>query len=455
MKQALLVLTVFHTNDIHGWIDNFGRAAAVVRAHPGPKLVVDAGDWYQGTPEGTLSHGRAVVDLFNAAGYDALAPGNHEYDSGVDNLRELVARARMPVLSANTVREDGQAPAWLKPWVVKDVEGVKVGIFGLTTSRSKRFNIEANTRGLEFQDEIAAARKAVAGLRKAGATVIIGVMHVGFEETKSAPFVSEQRIAHEVEGIDLIAGGHTHVPVRPIRDAAHGTLLTNTGTGLENLGEAVLEIDRATGKVVKSRGRLIALKGIAPDAQVQALVDGFRRREYDVVVATAIAPLKRAREGESAIGSWMTDCLREWSGTGAAFQNGGGIRADLDAGPVTRRKLFNVMPFDNKVVKLTLTPEQVRAVVDHGVGTSMQLSGLRVRYRRGASPGKRIVSLEGDGTSAAATDFMVRGGDGYRPLAQAASKEETKTYMRDVLIWCAEKQKIIRPPEPGRLEAVN
>jgi 2',3'-cyclic-nucleotide 2'-phosphodiesterase (5'-nucleotidase family) len=456
VKEALLILTVFHTNDIHGWIDNFGRAAAVVREHRGPKLLLDAGDWYQGTPEGTLSKGRIPVELFNALGYDALAPGNHEYDSGVSSLRELISRADMPVLSANTF-ENGRRPAWLKPWIVKDVEGVKVGLFGLTTSKTPRLNLPANVAGLEFRGEIESAKEAVAALRKAGATVIIAVTHVGFESKTSAPFVSEQRLAHEVEGIDLIVGGHTHVPIPPFRDAAHGTLLTSTGMGLKNLGEVALEIDRGTGKVLKSRGRLIELKEVEPDAEVQRLVEKRRASEYDVVIATATAPLRRRADGESAIGSWMTDCLRDWAKVGAAFQNGGGIRADIDEGPVTRRELFNVMPFDNKVVKLTLTPAQVRAVVDHGVGTekSLQLSGLKVKYRKTAPAGKRVVSLEGDASSAAALDFMVRGGDGYRPLAEASAKTETGTYMRDVLIWCAEQQKVIRPPKPGRLEAVN
>lgn len=457
MKEALLVLTVFHTNDIHGSIDNFGRVAAITRAHRGPKLLLDAGDWYQGTPEGTLSKGKSVVELFNAAGYDAIVPGNHDYDSGKENLISLAKRAEMPVLSANTY-EDGRRPPWLTPWIVKEIEGVKVGIFGLTTAKAKKLNFPGYTEGLEFRREPDEAKTAVAALKKAGATIIIAVTHVGFEGPNDAPFDSDQRMANEVEGIDLIVSGHVHLFLKePVRDAMHGTLITVAGAGLKVLGQATLEIDRKTGKVLKSRGRLVELEGAATDAAVQKLVDERRVREYDVVIATATAALERGKEGESAIGSWMTDCLRDWAKVGAAFQNGGGIRASLDAGPVTRRELFNVMPFDNKVVKLTLTPEQVRAVVDHGVGTekSLQLSGLKVKYKQKAPAGRRIVALTGDGTSAAALDFMVRGGDGYRPLAEASAKEETDMYMRDVLIWCAEKQKTIRPPEPGRLEAVN
>lgn len=447
---ALLVLTIFHTNDIHGWLDNFPAAAAVIRRHQGPKLVIDAGDWFQGTPEGTLSKGQAVMDVFNAVPYDVLVPGNHEYDLGEANLHSLVSRAKMPVLSANTYKEGRRL---LRPWVIREVEGVKVGLFGLTTSKTKGLNFPENTEGLEFRSEIAEARRAVAELKEAGATVIVAVAHVGFEKPRDAPYESEQRIAHEVEGIDLIVGGHSHAFLaEPVRDASHGTLIAQAGAGLKVLGQVTLEIDRTTGKVLESSGRLVELAGQAPDPAIARLVESKRQRGYDVAVATATAPLERNPDGESSLGSWMTDCLRDWAGVDAAFQNGGGIRADIDAGPVTKRELFNVMPFDNKVVKLTLKPETTRAVVEHGLraGKMLQLSGLKVRHKD-----RKLVSLEGSPRTAAALDFMVKGGDGFSPFAEALTTEYTKTYMRDVLIWCAETQKTIRPPEPGRLEAVN
>lgn len=471
-------LTIFHTNDIHGWImprEKEGRriggmaaAAAVIKKVSGPKLVLDAGDWFQGTPEGSLSQGRCVVDLFNALPYDAVTIGNHEFDYGEPNLRRLAGRLKVPVVSANIYQEaDGRRLSYVRPWIVKEVSGLKIGLFGLTTSKTKSLSFPRHTRGLEFRREVDEAKAAVKALRAQGATVIIALTHVGFEKPDGPAFEGDQTIAAEVQGIDLIVGGHTHTALRqPLREAAYGTLIVQAGTGLSALGEVLLDIDAASGRVVSSRARLVDLwlDETGEDPDVARRVADEREavsRLYDVVVATATAALMRNAEGESSLGDWMTDCLRRWAGTQTAFQNGGGIRADLRPGPVTLRDLFNVMPFDNRVVKLKIRGRHLKAAVDHGVAARgmLQVSGLEVRYRRGEKPGRRLedlrvggLPLEEDGLyTAAALDFMVSGGDGYSSLGSAEEKKETETYMRDVLRWCAEKTAVIEPPAPGRL----
>lgn len=479
-------LTVFHTNDIHGWImsrpdakepaklvGGFAAAAAVAKAHKGHKLVLDAGDWYQGTPEGTLSRGLVMIDLFNALPFDAVVPGNHEYDFGQANLEKLVKAAKIPVLAANIYRKsDGQRVPWLKPWLVKEIGGVKVGLFGITTSKTPGLSFPEHTDGLEFRREADEAKLAVAALKKLGATVIIAVTHVGVPKPEDPPYEGDQVIAAEVEGIDLIVGGHSHTFLKePIRDATHGTLITQAGTTLSVLGEATLEIDPVTKKVVASRDRHIDLD-ISKTGEDPAMLARVRKHQaevskvYDQVVATAPAALVRNSDGESALGAWMTDCAREYTGAEVAFQNGGGIRADIPAGPVTRRTLFNVMPFDNRIMNLKMEGEAVKAVVDHGVGMRriMQFSGLEVVYSRKKPSGQRVKKIadEDDGVlepgevkTVATLDFMVRGGDGFSPLSRATSQEQTQVLMRDVLIWCAEKHKEVRAPKPGRMSEVG
>lgn len=475
---APLRLTVFHTNDIHGWImprEKDGRriggmaaAAAVIKKAQGPKLVLDAGDWFQGTPEGSLSRGAAVVELFNALPYDAVTAGNHEFDYGEPNLRLLAGRLTVPLLSANIYEKaSGRRLPYARPWLIKNVAGVKVGLFGLITSKTKSLSFPRHTKDLEFRREVEEAKAAVKALRARGASVVIALTHVGFEKPDGPPFEGDQTIAAEVAGIDLIVGGHTHTFLKePLREATHGTLIVQAGTGLSALGEVVLEIDEVSGQVLSSRARLVDLwlDETGEDPAVAELVAKQQRAVsniYDVVVATAAEALVRNAEGESSLGSWMTDCLRRWAGTQAAFQNGGGIRADLRRGPVTVRDLFNVMPFDNRVVKLKMRGRHLKEAVDHGVGARgmLQLSGLEVLYRRPEKPGRRLKSLRVSGKpleedavyTAAALDFMVSGGDGYSALGLAEEKEETETYMRDVLRWCAEKEPVIRPPAPGRL----
>lgn len=475
---ANIRLTVYHTNDIHGWsmphtqdgrlLGGMAAAAAVIKKAKGPRLLLDEGDWFQGTPEGTLSKGGVLVELFNAMGYDAVAPGNHDFDFGEANLKVLVGTLKMPVLAVNVYRShDGQRAPYLRPWLIKEVAGVKVGLFGLVTSTAKALNFAENTEGLEFRSETQEARRAVSALRARGATVIIALTHVGFETPEAPAFEGDQTIAAEVEGIDLIVGGHSHTFLKePLREATHGTLITQAGTALTALGEVTLDIDPLTKKVVSSSARLIDLwqDKTGSDAEVAAIV--ARQMEetskvYDVVVATAAAALSRNAAGESSLGDWMTDCLRDWAGVEMAFQNGGGIRADVRAGPVTARTLFEVMPFDNRVVKLRMKGAQILEVLDGGVAARrmLQQSGLDVVYRRGERPGSRIVSAARGGVpldpaqsyDVAALDFMVKGGDGFSPFDRAEVKQDTKTLMRDVLRACAEKKPLIEAPAPGRL----
>jgi 2',3'-cyclic-nucleotide 2'-phosphodiesterase (5'-nucleotidase family) len=475
-------LTVLHTNDIHGWI--MPRPAAFYAANPsrsiggvaalvayvkkaaGPKLILDAGDWFQGTPEGGLRDGRVMADVFNMVGYDALEVGNHDFDNGERNLQHIIKAIKPPVLCANVYREGRRVPE-CRPWIIKEVAGVKVGIFGLLTANMKALAFPDNIAGLTFRREVDEAKDAVAALRGQGATVIIALTHVGLESPAGPPFEGDQALAAQVEGIDLIVGGHSHTALpEGLRDAAHGTLIVQAGSELTRVGEVALEIDPATKKVVKSSARLVDLwpDETGSDPAADALVAGLSAEVkpiYDVVLATAAQALVRSRDGESALGDWMTDCERDWAGADLALQNGGGIRVDIPAGPVTFRQIFDIMPFNNRVVKFVMKGKDVRALLDHGLamGHIAQVSGARLSYHRQAAEGKRLETvdiagrpLRDDSTYTVATiDFLALGGDGYTAFAAAGSKDFTKTLLRDVLKRCAQKERLIQAPPAGRL----
>lgn len=472
-------ITVFHTNDVHGWImarpdklqtnRMIGGAAALaslIGKETGPKLVLDGGDWWQGTPEGSLTKGEAVADVFNAVGYDAIVIGNHEYDDGAESLRALIAKMKMPVLSANTFGADGKLVPWVRPWIVKEIAGVKVGIFGLTTSRMRGLAFKTNIAGLEFRREVDAARDAVKALKKAGATVIIALTHVGLEK-EDEKFEGDQAIAREVPGIDLIVGGHSHTFLnRPIQ-GDNGTLIVQAGQYLQKAGRATLTIDPKTRKVTASSDELVELwpDRVGEDPVVKAVVARHMEavgKVFETVIATAPAAMSREQERESALGDWMTDCYRETLGVDAALQNGGGIRADLPAGPVSLRSIFNIMPFDNALVRLEMRGADVRAALDHGVGLGriIQMSGAAVEYYRPKPAGQRIVSVSIGGSplddektySVSALDFMTSGGDGYSSFERFVSSESTGVRARDMLNECARKKAVMVAPAAGRLK---
>lgn len=472
-------IRVYHTNDIHGWImprpDKFQKErpigggaalAALIARETGPKLVLDAGDWWQGTPEGNLTKGEAVADVFNAVGYDAVVIGNHEYDDGGDALRALIAKMKMPVLSANTFGADNKLVPWVRPWIVKEVAGVKVGIFGLTTANMHRLAFPKNILGLDFRREVDAARDSVKALKKQGATVIIAVTHIGLE-TEGQKFEGDQTLAREVPGIDLIVGGHSHTFLsRPIR-GENGTLIVQAGHYLIKAGRAELEIDPETKTVVASSDELLDLwpDRVGEDPGVKAIVARHAEavgKIFETVIATAPAPMGREPDRENALGGWMSDCYRESLGVDVALQNGGGIRAELPAGPVTLRSVFNVMPFDNALVKLTLKGSELRAALDHGVGMGRmaQISGADIEYRRPKPAGERLVSVAVGGAplddarlyTIATLDFLTNGGDGFSVFDRFVSSEATGVLARDALGACARKQGVVSAPAPGRLK---
>lgn len=478
---APIRLRVYHTNDIHGWImprpDKLqperlvGGAAALasfIGKEMGPKLVLDAGDWWQGTPEGSLSKGEAVADVFNAIGYDALVVGNHEYDSGSADLIALIGKMKAPVLSANTYTADGRRAPWVKAWIVKEVAGVKVGIFGLTTTNMPRLAFPKNIEGLKFRREVDEGKEAVRALKKAGAEVIVAVTHIGLEEEGKARFEGDQTLAREVGGIDLVVGGHSHTTLmRPLRDETNGTMIVQAGCYLVRAGRATLTIDPKTHKVIASEDELVELRPerVGSDAQVQAIVARHQEtvgRIFETVIATVTAAMSRESDKESGLGSWMADCYKDWAGADAAFQNGGGIRADVPAGPMTLRTVFNVMPFDNTLVKLKMKGSALREALDHGVGMARinQIAGPSIVFRRGRPRGERLASAEIGGAplddaktyAVAALDFIVMGGDGFNAFSSADSHEPTGVLARDVLRQCAERQKTVVAPPAGRMK---
>lgn len=481
---ANIQLTVLHTNDEHGGIyprpdrkeasRMVGGAAALAKAverygKPGPTLLLGGGDWFQGTPEGSLSLGKPMPEMFNALKYDAVALGNHEYDIGEAALKELAAGLKTPVLAANLyLGGKNERPAYVRPFIVKKLGKVKVGVFGLLTTRMPGLAFEKNIAGLRFADEVETAKEMVKALKAQGADVIIALTHLGLED--SGRHIGDKTLASKVPGIDLIVGAHSHTPLfEPV--TVDGTLIVQTGGNLTHLGRVVLEIDPSSRKVVSKKGELLKLwvDELGEDEGMKAMAKKYQDevgRSLDVVIGSSTVSILRAKDRESGVGDWMTDCVRKWSKTQIAIQNGGGVRADIIPGPVTLRTVFEIMPFDNYLVTMNITGGQLKEILERGVsgGIGMiQLSGARFTYDPAAPSMSRVREAfvgkeplrENEVYSVSAPDFIVQGGDSYTAFAMGKDKAFNPVLVRDVLGWCVKETTPLTAPEGGRITATT
>lgn len=238
-------ITIFHTNDIHGNVkDNgkdsigFAKFASFVGAERETEnvLVLDAGDMFQGLPFANLENGHSIIDLANAVGYDAMTTGNHEFDFGAENLFSIASKLNYPMLAANLYKGNERA---LDAYIVKEIDGVKVGVFGMATEETAFKTHPDNVKGYAFTDMIAEAQTAVKALKeKEGVDVIIMLAHLGLDE---GDYTSDL-VAEQVEGIDVIIDGHSHTTLENGR-MVNGTLIASTGTAFKNVGRVELSVE--------------------------------------------------------------------------------------------------------------------------------------------------------------------------------------------------------------------
>ena len=436
--------------------------------NPEGTVLVDGGDWFQGTMISNLAFGRPVVEQMNALGYTAAAVGNHEFDWTADTLERRVREMRFAALGANMFQvKDGKRPRWVRADTTVLRRGVRVGILGLCYPETPTVTLARNVTHLRFADDSTTAAALVPALRQGGrADVVIGVGHIpGGADSTGRATGDLARLARGVRGVDAWFGGHSHnrVDARAERaaPAASGKRGAAGAAPPERIpamiagshGEVVtvcdMRVDPVAHRVIDRRARLVTTWGdrITPDAEMQARVDGWNAGVARIAaepVGRNAARLVRDRGRESALGNLVTDAMRAAVGADIAFQNSGGLRADLAEGVVTRGSIYEVMPFDNTIVTLELTGAEVARVLEDGLRTGRvhQLSGLKVTFDTSRPEMQRVTSLKAaDGApfdtsrvwKIAVNNFMADGGDESLTLASRKGKRDTQILVRDAL----------------------
>lgn len=432
-------ITILHTNDTHaraveaspnmGYAKVAGIADKYRKDNPNT-LLLDGGDAIHGTTFATLVSGESIVTVMNEMGYDAIVPGNHEFNYGWEHLVKLSKDLNFPMISANVKQKD--STGLFDPYIIKEVGGVKLGIIALTTPETAYKTNPKNVEGIQFTDPSDEMQKYVDELRNK-VDVIVALAHIGQDDSDTDNTFD---VVDEVDGIDVYIDGHSHTTLEDGIVTDNGTLIASAGEYTKYVGVVDLWVDG--GDVVKKKASLIDEKeaaGIAPNEKVAALVDSITKEQspiLDEVVANITTDLEGAREkvraGETNLGDLIADALREAAGADVALTNGGGIRASIEKGEVTKGEVITVLPFGNQIVTLNVKGEDLIAALENGVksypeasGGFPQISGFTFKIDPSKEAGNRVHSVMVGGKaidpeatySLATNDFTSIGGDEY------------------------------------------
>lgn len=477
-------VVVLHTNDVHGAIENYAKVAVLAdqyAAEGAYVLVLDAGDFSQGTTSVSLSQGATAIELMNMVGYDAVALGNHEFDYGYEVLKQNMASANFPVLAAN-VKYNGEL-AFDDAAVFTTPGGTKIGVFGLDTPETATKAHPGKIAGVTFaggEEMYQIAQDMVTMLREEeGCNYVICIGHLGIDDETAVTANRSIDLLAKVTGIDVFIDGHSHSTEEEIAEKTNAdrkvgdTVVTSTGTKLENIGVVTIKDSAITTECVPTEGievpadNEIAARAAAITAEVEA--------EYGIVFAKTEVTLNGEkapgnRTEETNLGDLITDAL-VWKATetgetvDAAITNGGGIRATIEAGDITKKDINTVLPFGNTLSIIKITGSELLEVLEastfctpEAIGGFPQVSGIEFTvdtskaYDAGDEyPGTTyaapksinrvtITSVGGKDFDPAATytiatnDFMASGGDTYYRFINATANYDLGIAMDEVVM---------------------
>lgn len=395
---------ILHTNDVHGAIEGYAYITALkadYEAKGAEVILVDAGDYSQGEVYVSDTKGLDAVEMMNVTGYDVVTLGNHEFDYGYAQLKENMTKADFKILCANVYGEDG-IPIFDANYTYTTKSGVKIGFFGMETPEAQTKANPALIKGLKFDTDLkAVAEKQLEALKDDD--VVIALSHLGVDDS-SKPYTSYD-LYNAAKGIDFIIDGHSH---SVMTKGKNGEPIQSTGTKFANIG--VIVIDDAS-KKIESNSLYEIKEDTAKDAAVaaaaQKIIDRIDK-EYGAVFAKSKVELNGAKapngnhDGETNNGDLITDAMlwkvmQNKEGLTVnedhvvAITNGGGIRAAIKAGDVTKKDIKTVLPFGNTIEVIYVTGTELLEALEastfcvpESIGGFPQVSGISYTISTGA-----------------------------------------------------------------------
>lgn len=475
-------ITLIHYNDTHGRVeenpDNGEIGYAKIKTFYDYKnvnnnaLLLDAGDTLHGTTFANISEGQSVIETMNVMGLTAMTAGNHDFNYGYKRLLELKDFANFPILGSNVIDEEGNQI--LDGAQIVDINGTKVGIFGLSTPETKTKSSPINTEGLTFTSAIETAQQEVENLKNQDAEIIVCLSHLGLDEGSEE---TSSLLADNVEGIDVIIDGHSHTQLDEGK-LEKTTLIAQTGAHGYNLGEVTILVDK-DGKVSAKFAKLHPYKKmqyINADEEILNVIDQYNSANEDLLseeIGSTEVDLDGVRANvrtkETNLGDFIADAIKDEIGADVTIVNGGGIRESIAKGIITKGDVLTVFPFTNFIVKIEVTGQDIVDALEHGLsdtpneaGKFPQIAGMTVKYDSTKDAGEKVVevkineeTIELNKTYQLATnDFMSIGGDGYI-MFEGKTRTEERGLLSDVFEDAIRAQGTIAPQADGRMTDIS
>ena len=470
-------LTIMHFNDTHAHLDNAAKRVTAVneiRSTRDNTLLLDAGDVFSGSLYFNEFKGQADLQFMNMMKVDAMTFGNHEFDlgstpEGHQALADFVKAAQFPIVSSNVdvskdplfeglfstkIATDDIQDGHIYKGIVKEIDGEKVGIFGLTTEETADIS---SPKQIEFSNYIEEAKIMVNEFEKMGINKVIAITHIGFDDNPAID--NDQELAKAVPQIDVIVGGHSHTKLdEPVKIG--NTLIVQAFQYGENLGVLDVSFDDQ-GVVTKYKGELIKVGERKDDPEAAKVLAKYSEKIEELKTTpigaealedltnprTSDDPNDSVRRNETALGNIITDGMltkartldRDGEETIMALQNGGGIRTSIPKGQITIGQVISVLPFTNTLATMHLTGAELKEAFEHSLkeypqesGGFLHISGGKVQFDSSKPAGERVVSIEyydknnelqpiedAKTYKFATNAFTAKGGDGYDMFKKA------------------------------------
>jgi 5'-nucleotidase/UDP-sugar diphosphatase len=492
-KRAVREVTILYTNDFHSAFDpipaywlpgtpKLGGAAHLatlidqIRKREKAVFLFDSGDMFTGMLS-NLTKGEALMEMMTSMRYDAMAIGNHEFDYDSENFEKQMNRVPFPVLGANIFYK-GTNHRYSRPYTIIERDGVRLGVIGIIGQDARSVANQPGIVDLDFRDPIPSVRDAVKEL-KGQVDLIVVLAHQGQTgpmqtDAEAHPdlqrdFDEDIKLSGEVPGIDVFVGGHAHRGIEtPYVHPKTGTIIVQTYGYGTRLGYLKLRLRGR--KLVSHQGELLKVWSdkLPPDPVVAAKFQAYKRQVAPViggVLGRSKVRLVRDYRAESLLGSFVADMMRGEGAADIGFQNAGGLRADLPEGAVTKGDVLDALPFLNTVIVCEMTGGQIREVLEQSFSLRrgmMQVSGMRATYDMKRPEGKRLVEAQVAGIPlddnkiyrVATSSFIANGGDLYETFTKTKQEDLGKP-LSEVMMDYIRKQKMIEPPQTGRLVSLT